>query len=138
MGDTQQAVAPEEEEQLASAEEQHLMRIGKRCYVGNLAWKTSWQDLKDTFRECGSVVYANVMRDDTGKAMGQMRFAWPSANALNWQRSRVEKGRHVQADQKGGESWSLNLQRRCAPRIPLIDSHKGLECCRFDLAGFAF
>lgn len=65
MAEPQQATAPEEE-QLTPAEEQHLMRIGKRCYVGNLAWKTSWQDLKDTFRECGSVVYANVMRDDTG------------------------------------------------------------------------
>lgn len=69
------------------------VRIGKRCFVGNLAWRTSWQDLKvkltghpdgcinldfgshgqdlpccpqDKFRECGSVVYANVMRDDDG------------------------------------------------------------------------
>lgn len=42
-------------------------RIGKRCYVGNLAWKTSWQDLKDKFREIGNVVYANVMRDDDGE-----------------------------------------------------------------------
>lgn len=69
MAEPQQAAAPEEE-QLSPAEEQHLMRIGKRCYVGNLAWKTSWQDLKDTFRECGSVVYANVMRDDTGRSKG--------------------------------------------------------------------
>lgn len=44
-----------------------VMRIGKRCYVGNLAWKTSWQDLKDKFRDVGNVVYANVMRDDGGK-----------------------------------------------------------------------
>jgi hypothetical protein len=22
------------------------VRIGKRCFVGNLAWRTSWQDLK--------------------------------------------------------------------------------------------
>ena len=43
-----------------------VMRIGKRCYVGNLAWKTSWQDLKDKFRDVGNVVYANVMRDDGG------------------------------------------------------------------------
>ena len=34
---------------------------GKRCYVGNLAWKTSWQDLKDLFRSVGTVVYSNVM-----------------------------------------------------------------------------
>lgn len=53
--------------ELEAAPEDSLMRIGKRCYVGNLAWKTSWQDLKDTFRECGTVVYANVMRDDNGR-----------------------------------------------------------------------
>ena len=40
---------------------------GKRCFVGNLAWRTSWQDLKDKFREVGTVVYANVMRDDGGE-----------------------------------------------------------------------
>lgn len=44
--------------------------IGKRCYVGNLAWRTSWQDLKDKFRECGSVVYANVMRTEDGRSKG--------------------------------------------------------------------
>jgi hypothetical protein len=22
------------------------VRVGKRCFVGNLAWRTSWQDLK--------------------------------------------------------------------------------------------
>lgn len=30
--------------------------VGRRCYVGNLAWAVSWQDLKDCFRECGEVV----------------------------------------------------------------------------------
>eukprot|EP00798_Chlamydomonas_sp_ICE-L_P029132 gene29131-32350_t len=44
--------------------------IGKRCFVGNLAWKTSWQDLKDKFRECGNVVYANVMREDNYRSKG--------------------------------------------------------------------
>lgn len=39
---------------------------GKRCFIGNLAWRTSWQDLKDKFREAGTVVYANVMRDESG------------------------------------------------------------------------
>jgi RNA recognition motif-containing protein len=43
------------------------MRIGKRCYVGNLAWGTSWQDLKDKFREVGNVVYSNVMKDESGE-----------------------------------------------------------------------
>ncbi|EIE21682.1 G-strand telomere binding protein 1 [Coccomyxa subellipsoidea C-169] len=52
------------------ADMQSVMRIGKRCFVGNLAWKTSWQDLKDKFREIGTVVYANVVRDDAGRSKG--------------------------------------------------------------------
>ena len=51
-----------------NGEDSSVMRIGKRCYVGNLAWKTSWQDLKDKFRDVGNVVYANVMRDDGGES----------------------------------------------------------------------
>jgi RNA recognition motif-containing protein len=43
------------------------MRVGRRCFVSNLAWRTSWQDLKDKFRDCGEVVYANVIRDDSGE-----------------------------------------------------------------------
>ena len=43
---------------------------GKRCFVGNLAWRTSWQDLKDKFREAGTVVYANVQRDDANRSKG--------------------------------------------------------------------
>ena len=46
---------------------EEVVRIGRRCYVGNLAWRTSWQDLKDKFRDCGNVVYANVMKDDAGE-----------------------------------------------------------------------
>ncbi|KAL3157351.1 hypothetical protein ABBQ32_011834 [Trebouxia sp. C0010 RCD-2024] len=53
-----------------NGDDSSVMRIGKRCYVGNLAWKTSWQDLKDKFRDVGNVVYANVMRDDGGRSKG--------------------------------------------------------------------
>lgn len=49
------------------ADQGETIRLGKRCFVGNLAWKTSWQDLKDKFREAGNVVYTNVMRDDDGE-----------------------------------------------------------------------
>ncbi|KAF5839382.1 hypothetical protein DUNSADRAFT_953 [Dunaliella salina] len=50
--------------------EMQEVKIGKRVFVGNLAWRTSWQDLKDKFRECGNVVYANVMRDDDDRSKG--------------------------------------------------------------------
>ena len=58
-------------------------RPGKRCFVGNLAWRTSWQDLKDKFREAGTVVYANVMRDDSGEC-GRLRacFFWSKNGAV--------------------------------------------------------
>jgi RNA recognition motif-containing protein len=55
---------------MAEMAEDNLMRIGKRCYVSNLAWRTSWQDLKDKFRDCGTVVYANVTRGDDGRSKG--------------------------------------------------------------------
>lgn len=98
------------------ASEDNLMRIGKRCYVSNLAWRTSWQarrgrgaaghrhrapdlpahlllfraaqsahwrrfsclqDLKDKFRDCGTVVYANVTRgDDGGSPYGPHPTFW--------------------------------------------------------------
>jgi len=37
--------------------------VTNRVYVGNLAYSTSWQDLKDLFRQCGNVVYADVFTD---------------------------------------------------------------------------
>ena len=46
----------------------------KRCFISNLSFKTSWQDLKDKFREVGNVVYANVTRDENGKTQGQTPF----------------------------------------------------------------
>ncbi|KAL6752334.1 hypothetical protein V8C86DRAFT_2757034 [Haematococcus lacustris] len=66
---------------------QEGVRIGKRCFVGNLPWRTSWQDLKDKFRECGCVVYTNVMRDEEGrsKGWGIVEFETPdeAAAAIN-------------------------------------------------------
>lgn len=38
----------------------------RRALACPAAWRTSWQDLKDKFRECGEVVYANVIKDDAG------------------------------------------------------------------------
>ena len=50
---------------------EEVVRVGRRVYVGNLAWSTSWQDLKDFFRQAGDVVYANIMTDDeTGRSKG--------------------------------------------------------------------
>ena len=45
----------------------NYLPAGRRCFVSNLNWRTSWQDLKDKFRECGDVVYANVVKDEDGE-----------------------------------------------------------------------
>eukprot|EP00633_Aureoumbra_lagunensis_P001765 CAMPEP_0197286296 /NCGR_PEP_ID=MMETSP0890-20130614/1735_1 /TAXON_ID=44058 ORGANISM="Aureoumbra lagunensis, Strain CCMP1510" /NCGR_SAMPLE_ID=MMETSP0890 /ASSEMBLY_ACC=CAM_ASM_000533 /LENGTH=393 /DNA_ID=CAMNT_0042754527 /DNA_START=112 /DNA_END=1293 /DNA_ORIENTATION=+ len=56
---------------VAQSSSSEVVRVGRRIYVGNLAWSTSWQDLKDYFRQAGNVVYASVMtEDDTGRSKG--------------------------------------------------------------------
>lgn len=40
---------------------------GNRVYVGNLAYNTTWQTLKDHFRKIGTVAYSNVLQDPTTK-----------------------------------------------------------------------
>ena len=43
---------------------------GCRVYVGNLSYETSWQTLKDHFREAGNVVHADVMQEPSGRSKG--------------------------------------------------------------------
>jgi hypothetical protein len=97
--------------------EAETVRIGKRCYVGNLAWKTSWQDLKDKFRECGVVVYANVMRDDEGELLACLaRFQLSAAHVIRKTSPRLSEKPDClflsQAAQRAGVSWSSRHQRR--------------------------
>lgn len=53
---------------------------GKRCFVNNLAWRTSWQDLKDHFRGNGTVVFANVIRDQAGNLCLALQLHSSSCN----------------------------------------------------------
>jgi len=58
--------------------------VGKRCYVGNLAFRTSWQDLKDHFRQVGNVVYTKVIQDEatgSSKGCGIVEFEKPEEAA---------------------------------------------------------
>lgn len=111
------------------------MRIGKRCYVGNLAWKTSWQDLKDKFRECGNVVYANVMRDDTGrsKGWGIVEFETPeeAVAAVNTLNGTDLGGRKVlvREDREDRDVKQYNrdngIERERPPRAPRPEGGRG-------------
>lgn len=59
---TQQAndaqTSEEEEDEAPVAAAKPL--VSNRVFVGNLSWRTSWQNLKDHMRDAGDVVYADV------------------------------------------------------------------------------
>ncbi len=42
---------------------------GRQVFVGNLPFHTSWQDLKDAFKSCGTVVRAEILQAE-GKPRG--------------------------------------------------------------------
>lgn len=46
------------------------VKVARRVYVGNLAWKTSWQDLKDHFVAAGEVKFADVLRGGGARSKG--------------------------------------------------------------------
>lgn len=47
-----------------------------QLFVGNLAYETTWKELKDHFRQCGDVERAEVMEGPDGrmKGFGTVRF----------------------------------------------------------------
>lgn len=54
-------------------------QVNCRVFVGNLAWKVSWQDLKDLFRGCGDVVRADVyMQNGRSRGCGTVLFKTPA------------------------------------------------------------
>ena len=115
------------------------LRAGKRIYCSNLSFKSSWQDLKDLFRDVGTVVYANVMRDDTGEPRLREHRRRPRCLAaagvltLCYPTSVVRAGRYKrpllmaclppnsQGGQRAGGLWSLRLRNR-------YDLHPGSSC----------
>eukprot|EP00959_Pyramimonas_sp_CCMP1952_P366421 7674429-Pyramimonas_sp.AAC.1 len=54
----------------ASSQHGEIAAVGRRCYVMNLAWETTWQTLKDHFRQVGNVVYAEVLSEASGRSRG--------------------------------------------------------------------
>uniref|UniRef100_A0A0G4H9X9 RRM domain-containing protein n=1 Tax=Chromera velia CCMP2878 TaxID=1169474 RepID=A0A0G4H9X9_9ALVE len=52
---------------------------GRQIFVSNLSYRTSWQELKDFFRQCGEVIRADVMTlpDGRSKGVGTVLFEDP-------------------------------------------------------------
>jgi len=53
-----------------SVREFHENEAGRKVFVGNLNWRTSWQDLKDKFRDVGEVAFVKIFEDDKGRSKG--------------------------------------------------------------------
>lgn len=51
-------------------QDEESIKVARRVYVGNLAWKTNWQDLKDHFSAVGEVRFADVLRDGGMRSKG--------------------------------------------------------------------
>ena len=39
------------QQQMQAPSQQGVASVGRRCYIMNLAWETTWQTLKDHFRQ---------------------------------------------------------------------------------------
>jgi len=44
--------------------------IGRKVFVGNLSYETTWQEIKDHFRQAGNVMHADILSDSEGKSKG--------------------------------------------------------------------
>lgn len=77
-------------------------------FVGNLAFETTWQELKDHFKSAGQVERADVMErpDGTSKGIGLVKFSSPdeAAAAIEQLNETDLGGREifVRADKGGG------------------------------------
>lgn len=72
---------------------------GRKVFVGNLNFQTSWQDLKDTFREVGEVAFVKIFEDDDGRSKGSaiIEFEEPlAAQAIEQMNDTMFDGRRIQ------------------------------------------
>lgn len=49
---------------------QHVAQVGRKVFVSNLNYETTWQQLKDHFKTVGPVTYCTILKDKEGKSKG--------------------------------------------------------------------
>ena len=95
--------------------------VARRLYVGNLSYRVRWQELKDLFKPCGNVVYADVQEDRYGRSAGcgivEFSTAQEAADAMLQMHDHDLQGRKIFVRQdkddrdlggKGGSSASAH------------------------------
>jgi RNA recognition motif-containing protein len=78
--------------------------MGRRLYVGNLAWTVTDQDLQDAFSEAGAVDSAQVIMDratNRSRGFGFVEMATDDAaeTAINTLNGRELKGRPIRVNE---------------------------------------
>lgn len=73
--------------------------MARRIFVGNLSYRTTWQDLKDHFKDIGQVKFADVLmgNDNRSKGCGIVEFENPqeAADAINKLHNSELDGREI-------------------------------------------
>jgi len=83
--------------------------MGRRLYVGNLAWTVTDQDLQDVFSEAGSVDSSQVIIDratNRSRGFGFVEMATDEAaeNAIKTLNGRDVKGRPIRVNEAQARS----------------------------------
>lgn len=85
--------------------------MGKKLYVGNLAFSTTDQSLADTFSQCGQVTSAKVIQDrDSGRSKG---FGFVEMSSDAEADAAINKLNGAQIE---GRALTVNEARPMAPR----------------------
>eukprot|EP00668_Euglena_longa_P046070 GGOE01061754.1.p1 GENE.GGOE01061754.1~~GGOE01061754.1.p1 ORF type:complete len:336 (+),score=61.46 GGOE01061754.1:66-1073(+) len=100
--------------------------VGRRLYVGNLSYRTSWQELKDHLKKAGNVVHADILLDRTDRPSGggivEFATAEDAARAVRTLQDTVLDGRPIflredREDTSIGGSGRTGRVARSPPRL---------------------
>jgi RNA recognition motif-containing protein len=58
-----------------------MVQVGRRVFVGNLAYKVGWKELKDHMKRAGDVLHVDILMDREGRSAGSGLVEFASAEA---------------------------------------------------------
>lgn len=95
----------------------------RRVYVGNIDWRTSWQDLKDHMRTAGEVAFSDIFKSPDGRSKGcaivEYKSPEDAQNAISTLNDSTLRGRliYVREDHEasrtvyvGNIDWRISWQ----------------------------
>jgi len=87
-------------------------KTGYRLIVENMATRTSWQDLKDFFRQCGEITYTNAHHQKPGEGIVEFGSRGDMEYALDKLDDKELDGKRLRLiEEKGNRSRSRSRSR---------------------------